>query len=62
MDATTSRNLDLYRKLETRFPDLVEYLRMNDPEHDPSFLGFINTYYYLSKLIPKHWTVVDIGC
>lgn len=20
------------------------------------------TYYYLSKMIPKHWTVIDIGC
>lgn len=28
----------------------------------PEFLGFVETYYYLSKLIPQHWTVVDLGC
>lgn len=26
------------------------------------FIGFIDTYYYLSKMIPKHWTVIDFGC
>ena len=29
---------------------------------DSSFLGFVDTYYYLSKLIPKHFTVIDFGC
>lgn len=28
----------------------------------PQFLGFITTYKYLSELIPKHFTVVDLGC
>lgn len=29
---------------------------------EPSFLGFVDTYYYLSKLIPTHWTIIDFGC
>jgi len=29
---------------------------------DPSFLGFIDIYYYLSKMIPKHWAIIDLGC
>lgn len=28
----------------------------------PQFLGFITTYKYLSQLIPKHCTIVDLGC
>lgn len=25
------------------------------------FLGFVDIYYYLSKVIPKDWTVIDFG-
>lgn len=28
----------------------------------PNFMGFVETYYYLSKIIPRNWTVIDIGC
>jgi hypothetical protein len=28
----------------------------------PEFMGFVSTYKLLSQLIPKHFTVVDIGC
>lgn len=28
---------------------------------EPSFLGFVDTYYYLSKIVPTHWTVIDFG-
>lgn len=31
-------------------------------ELDPSFLGFTNVYLALATLIPRHWTVVDLGC
>lgn len=27
----------------------------------PEFLGFCDTYYHLSKIIPKDWTVIDFG-
>lgn len=26
------------------------------------FIGFIDTYYELSKLIPKDWAIIDFGC
>lgn len=26
------------------------------------FLGFVDTYYYLSKIIPTDFTIIDIGC
>ena len=29
---------------------------------DPSFLGFTEIYFALASIIPKHWTVVDLGC
>jgi len=28
----------------------------------PEFIGFIDIYESLSKIIPKHFTVVDLGC
>lgn len=33
-----------------------------DAEICRDFMGFVSTYYYLSKLIPKDWTVIDFGC
>lgn len=29
---------------------------------DPTFLGFTEIYQSLALIIPKHWTVVDLGC
>ncbi len=29
---------------------------------DLSFLGFVTTYKYLSMLIPKNFTVINLGC
>lgn len=28
----------------------------------PEFLGFTNVYFALASIIPKHWTIVDLGC
>lgn len=28
----------------------------------PEFLGFTRVYFALAGIIPKHWTVVDLGC
>jgi hypothetical protein len=41
---------------------LVDVLYRPDCDIDCTFLGFIDTYYYLAKIIPLHWTVVDFGC
>lgn len=29
---------------------------------DPTFMGFTNIYKNLSEIIPKHFTIVDLGC
>jgi hypothetical protein len=29
---------------------------------EPDFLGFVDTYHYLARLVPTHWTVIDFGC
>lgn len=29
---------------------------------DYDFIGFIETYFHLSKIIPKHFDVIDLGC
>lgn len=36
----------------------------NQPEVDidPYFLGFTEIYRNLSEIIPKHWTIIDLGC
>lgn len=33
-----------------------------DCDIDPSFIGFVDIYYHLAKIIPLHWFVVDFGC
>lgn len=42
--------------------DVYEKNKYAAAEIDGSFVGFVDTYYYLSLLIPKDWTVIDIGC
>jgi hypothetical protein len=31
-------------------------------EIEPGFLGFTDIYEHLSKIIPKHFTIIDLGC
>jgi hypothetical protein len=56
--------MDLYKTLiKTKYKDqVIKILEANSGDIDGSFLGFTDTYYYLSKLIPKDWVVVDLGC
>lgn len=58
-----SINNELYTILRTRYPEQCERVfNSYRCDIDPTFLGFVHTYYYLSKLIPKHFTVIDLGC
>lgn len=41
--------------------DKVRVIEKGETEIGPEFLGFVDTYYFLSKLIPKDWTVIDFG-
>lgn len=44
--------------------DQIERVMTGEVLYDiaPDFLGFVSTYKMLSKLIPEHFTVVDLGC
>lgn len=33
-----------------------------DADIAPDFLGFVDVYWHLAHMIPKHWAIVDIGC
>lgn len=56
-------NDNLVKTLIKKYPDMFkEVLSQDYCDIDYSFLGFIDTYYYLSKLIPRHWVVIDFGC
>lgn len=53
----------LYRALAAAVPDQMRRImgsRMVDIE--PQFMGFVATYRLLALLIPRDWTVVDLGC
>lgn len=34
----------------------------NTGDVDPEFLGFVEQYDAMARLIPKHYTIVDLGC
>ena len=56
-------NRDLWHKLTTKYPEQCE--RVFSQEYcdiEPSFLGFVNFYYHLSQIVPKHFIIVDLGC
>lgn len=53
-------SMELFKTLPEDQVKRVMNQKMVDIE--PQFLGFIGTYYYLSKMIPKHFTVIDLGC
>lgn len=44
-------------------PEQMEKI-FNQPDCDIDFdyIGFVDFYFYLSEMIPKHWTIIDIGC
>ena len=39
----------------------IESLEGSIGEFCPQFMGFVDTYYYLSNIIPKHFTIIDFG-
>jgi hypothetical protein len=41
---------------------LERVFRQDMCDIDPTFLGFTDIYLALAGIIPKHWTVVDLGC
>jgi hypothetical protein len=53
-------HLDLLGKLPKEQIEKVFHQKYCDI--DPEFLGFLHIYKALSEIIPRHWTVVDLGC
>lgn len=54
----------LTKELLSIIPESEQH-RVFEQEHcdiDPSFIGFIDIYKNLSEIIPKHFTIVDLGC
>ncbi len=41
---------------------LERILGQESGDIDGTFLGFVDTYYHLSKIIPLDWTIIDFGC
>ena len=60
MDKIEQINLALFHLLPKDQKELVFGQAMCDI--DGEFLGFMEVYESLSKLIPKHFTVIDLGC
>jgi hypothetical protein len=55
----------LYSKLikdEKYSKQLREILDQNSCDIDGTFLGFVDTYEHLAKIIPHDWTIIDLGC
>lgn len=56
-------SLNLYEKLEKEYPDQTKkIMAAGSGDISPEFLGFVNIYRRLAEIIPKDWTVIDLGC
>lgn len=58
--------MDEYKEICKKLFELIpkeEWERLDGTlgEMSPEFLGFCDTYYHLSMIIPKDWTVIDFG-
>ncbi|NNH59429.1 hypothetical protein HLI01_22095 [Rhizobium laguerreae] len=42
--------------------DQLDRVLRSDCDIDGSFLGFTQIYISLASVIPRHWTIVDLGC
>lgn len=59
-DGYEAINADLFKRLPSEQWERVVASDMCDI--DPEFLGFVDIYHYLAKIVPEDWTVVDLGC
>lgn len=53
-------SLELYNSFSEEQNNSV--LNQNDCDIEPTFLGFVGVYKNLSEIIPKHFTIIDLGC
>lgn len=56
-------NSQLSEILSKNYPEMInKVLSQKNCDIDFSFLAFLEPYYYLSKLIPPDWHIIDFGC
>lgn len=56
-------NDKLFQILKAKDPiKMAKIMEYGSSDIDGQFLGFVDTYYYLAKIIPKDWRVIDFGC
>lgn len=59
----TEENKKLLDILSAEYPEqLHKVLSSENCDISPDFLGYLAPYSQLSKIIPSHWTVLDLGC
>jgi hypothetical protein len=62
MAAMTSLNLYYSLKADPYYSKQINrILKLDECDIEPDFLGFVEAYYYLSKLVPKDRTIYDLG-
>lgn len=60
---TDDLSLVLYDSWMKENPSLTHEVMSQDKcDIEPAFMCFADVYYHLSQIIPKHWTIVDLGC
>lgn len=56
-------NNNLVCELAEKYPKMFkQVMEQDDCDIDGFFLGFVDIYYFLSKIIPRDWIIVDFGC
>lgn len=53
---------EIFKDLLEAVPHQVELFFKTDCDVDSSFMGFTEIYKNLAKMIPEHFTIVDLGC
>lgn len=61
MDMNIDNTLKKYYEICDK-KQVVKIIQENIGDIDFDFIGFLEQYESLSKLIPKDWTIVDLGC
>ena len=57
------KSLVLYDAWIKENPKLTqEVMSQDECDIEPAFMCFAEIYFHLSQMIPKHWTIVDLGC
>ena len=58
-DINNNLACELAEKYNSMFKEVLE---QDECDIEGLFLGFVDIYYFLSKIIPKDFTVIDFGC